>query len=122
MLRPELLRRWSLAAGASVLLCLALLGTGARASMPPVPELRAAAAATMPSTGTPMASDGMPCALCFVAAAPSPQTFAGEGKEPEPLTWWVHAQPTPSEARFRVLDIAPREHVPIRVAFCRWLD
>jgi len=121
MLRPERLGRWRAEAGALVLICLALLGTCAQAAMLQDREFRATAAASAPSTGMPMASDGVPCALCFVAPTPSPRTFTAESKEPEPSTWWILDQRAPSETRFQVLEHSP-ERVPIRVAFCRWLD
>ncbi len=124
MQRPERLRGWCVFIGAALLLCVALVGTGARASILSVPsmqEARATTASTMTASGMPMVSDGMPCALCYIAPAVSPHAFKGEGKEPEPLSWWVHAEPTPAAARIPA-TVSRRDRVPIRVAFCRWLD
>ena len=121
MLRPERLRGWCAFVGAALLICVVLAGTGARASALAIPEARAATASTMAAPGMPMVSDGMPCALCYIAPTPSPHAFTGEGKEPEPLTWWVHAEPIPAAVRF-LTTVSRRDRVPIRVAFCRWLD
>lgn len=71
MPRPEHLRRWCVVVGAAVWLCLALLGTGARASIPPMQEARAGLAPSMAAQGMSIASDKMPCALCFIAPTPS---------------------------------------------------
>lgn len=121
MRRPDHLRAWCAFFGAALLLCAVLAGTSARASGLSIQEARAATASTMVAPGMPMVSDGMPCALCYIAPAASPHTFTGEGKEPELLTWWVHAPPTPAPARFLASE-GRRDRVPIRVAFCRWLD
>lgn len=121
MRQPDHLRSWCTFVGAALLLCVALAATGARASVGSMPEARAATASTMAAPGMPMVSDGMPCALCYIAPTPSPHAFTGEGKEPEPLTWWVHAEPTPAAVRF-LTTARPRDRVPIRLAFCRWLD
>lgn len=121
MLRPESLRRSCAFVGAALLICMALAGAGARASVLAMQEARAATVATMAAPGMPMVSDGMPCALCYIAPIPSPHAFTGEGKEPEPVTWWVHAEPVPAAVRF-LTTVSCRDRVPIRVAFCRWLD
>ena len=118
---PDHLRAWCAFVGAALLLCVALAGTGARASVLSMQEARAATASTVVAPGKPMVSDGTPCALCYVAPAPSPHAFTGEGKETEPLTWCVHAEPLPAGVRFLTTGTR-RDRVPIRVAFCRWLD
>ena len=121
MPRPEHFNRWCLAVGAAVFLCLALMTAGARASATPMQEMSASAVSPVAVQSMPMASDCRPCALCYVAPTPSLHAFTGEGKEPEPLTWWVHAEPTPAAVRF-LTSVSRRDRVPIRVAFCRWLD
>lgn len=121
MLRPESLRRWCTFVGAALLLCVVVAGTGARASVLSMQEVRATTASTGDAAGMPMASGSRPCALCYITATPSPHAFTGEGKEPEPLTWWVHAEPPPAAVRF-LTTVGRRDRVPIRVAFCRWLD
>ena len=121
MRRPDNLRAWCAFVVAALLLCVSLAGTGARASMSSIPEARATTASTMAAPGMPTASHGMPCALCYVAPTPSPHAFTGEGKEPAPQTWWVHAKPTLAAVRF-LTTVRRRDQVPIRVAFCRWLD
>ena len=121
MQRPDRRRAWCAFVGAALLLCVALAAAGARASVLSVPEARATSASTMATPDMPMVSAGMPCALCYVVPTSSPSAFTGEGKEPEPLTWWVHAEPTPAAVRF-LTSVSRRDRVPIRVAFCRWLD
>jgi hypothetical protein len=121
VLRPESLRRWCAFVGAALLLCVAVAGTGARASVLSMQEVRATTASTGDAAGMPMASGSMPCLLCCIAPASTPHAFTGEGKEPEPLTWWVHAEPPPAAVRF-LTTVGRRDRVPIRVAFCRWLD
>ena len=86
MLRPESLRRWCAFVGAALLLCVVVAGTGARASVLSMQEVRATTASTGDAAGMPMASGSRPCALCYITATPSPHAFTGEGKEPEPLT------------------------------------
>ena len=121
MRRPDHLRAWCAFVGTALLFCVVLAGTGARASGLSIQEARAATASTMAAPGMPMVSDGMPCALCYIAPTPSSHAFTGEGKEPEPLTWWVHAGLAPAAVRF-LTTVSRRDRVPIRVAFCRWLD
>lgn len=121
MRRPDHLRGWCAFVGAALLLCVALAGAGAGASVLSMQEARAATASTMAAPGMPMVSDGMPCALCYVAPTPSSHAFTGERNEPEPLTWWLRAEPMPAAVRF-LTTVSRRDRVPIRVAFCRWLD
>jgi hypothetical protein len=101
-------------------LCLALIGTGARAASLAMPEVRATPA-EVTSHGMPAASDCMPCALCYVAPAPSSHVVTIEAKEFESITWWVPVPPAPTVRRF-LSNPRCREHVPIRISFCRWLD
>lgn len=121
MRRPDRLCRWRAFVSAWVLVCLALLGDGVRASMPTPQDARTVMVSSMASPSMPMASDRMPCVTCCIAPAPSTHGFNGEGKEPEAATWWVHDQRTP--ATVRLLETgSSRLKVPIRIAFCRWLD
>lgn len=121
MLRPERIRgRWAFI-GVALLLCVALVGTGTRASVTAMQEVRATTALTITGPVMPMASGSRACVLCYIAPIPSPHVFNGEGKEAEPRTWWVRAEPIPAAVRF-LTTVSRRERVPIRVAFCRWLD
>jgi hypothetical protein len=113
--------RWHTFASVWVLVCLALLGGGVRASVPTLQEARPVMVSAMAAPSMPMASDGMPCATCCIAPAPSTHAFSGEGKEPESATWWVHEQRTPETVRFLETG-SSRVKVPIRIAYCRWLD
>jgi len=106
--------------GAVVFLCVAL-GSGVRAAAPPMQEMAAAAPMPAAAQSMPVASNCMPCALCYVAPAPSAQTTTGEGKEPESATWWPLDPAIPSTVRFLAGEDS-RVPVPIRIAFCRWLD
>lgn len=121
MPRSDLFGRWRLALGAAVFLWVALLASGAGASAPPMQEMSASAASLVAAQSMPKASDRMPCALCYVAPAPSAHTTTGEGKEPESATWWARGQPIPSTVRFLAGEDS-RVPVPIRIAFCRRLD
>ena len=121
MRRPEHLRAGCAFACAALLFCLALAGSGAHASVPAMQDAWSTPASTMVAPSMPMVSDGMPCALCYIAPTPSSHAFTGENKEPEPLTWWVHAEPIPAAVRF-LTTVSRRDRVPIRVALCRWLD
>ena len=104
-----------------VLMCLAMFGGGAQAFVPTLQEARPVMVSAMASPSMPMASDHMPCATCCMAPAPSTHGFNGEGKEPESATWWVHEQRTPETVRFLETGSSPVK-VPIRIAYCRWLD
>jgi hypothetical protein len=102
-------------------MCLALLGGGAQAVVPTLQDMRPVVVSAMASQSMPMASDRMPCATCCIAPAPSTHGFNGEGKEPEPPAWWVHDQRNPTKVRFLETG-SSRVPVPIRIAYCRWLD
>jgi hypothetical protein len=104
-----------------VLVCLALLGGGARAFAPTLLEVRPMMVSAMASPSMPTVSDCMPCAVCCIAPAPSTHGFNGEGNEPEASTWRVHAQRTPATVRFLEAG-SSQVPVPVRIAFCRWLD
>ena len=121
-MRPlDRLHRWRALSSFALLVCLALLGGGARASAPAIQEARPAMVSTMAAPSMPMASDRMPCAVCCIAPAPSTHGFSGEGKEPESPAWCVHDQRTPATVRFLETG-SSRVKVPIRIAYCRWLD
>ncbi|MBI2752372.1 MAG: hypothetical protein HYX46_02490 [Betaproteobacteria bacterium] len=105
----------------ALLVCLALLGGGARASAPAIQEARPVMVSAMASPSVPMASDRMPCATCCIAPAPSTHGFNGEGKEPESATWWVRHKRAPATVRFLETG-SSRVQLPIRIAYCKWLD
>lgn len=121
MAQPERKKHWRAFAACLAWACLALIGTGARASGLATQELRAEPAATAPSEHMPGIADCMPCALCLVAPAPSEHTFSAEAKEVEPSALRPRVAPTPPAIRIPPKSTY-REHVPIRIAFCRWLD
>lgn len=113
--------RWAAIATALVWLCLALIGTDAHASSSAMPEVWATPDAATTSQGVPAALDCMPCALCYVAPAPSSNVVTVVANEFESSTWWVHTPAAPTQRRF-LSNPRCLEHVPIRIAFCRWLD
>jgi hypothetical protein len=119
--RLDRLCRWQVSVSAWVLVCLALLGRGASASVPTLQEAPPVMVSTTASPSMPMASDRMPCATCCIAPAPSTHGFNDEGKEPESTSWWVHEQRSAATVRFLETG-SSRVKVPIRIAYCRWLD
>ena len=121
MLRHECSRRCrTLAAGLAWAL-LALIGAGAHAANLAAHEMRPGAAAAAADERIPAAMDCDPCALCFVAPAPGPHTFTVDAKETGPRILFAAASSASAVFRFPARSTR-REHVPIRIAFCRWLD
>jgi hypothetical protein len=116
MARPERLRPWRALFGVATFLCLAWTGQGVHASALSIPEAREVVSPSMP-----MASDRMPCALCYTAPDPVPHSLSGKCAEPPPKEWWAIAQ---NHARMvRQMRVGSRRrHLPIRIAYCRWLD
>ena len=110
MRRPK---RWRGAVAAIVLMGLALLGTGVSAMGSSMPEAEGKPVSAM--------SDGMPCALCYIAPAPSPTVSTDEVTEPASLIWWVHPEPPRNEVKPTV-RVRRRDRVPIRVTLCRWTN
>ncbi|MGH8847193.1 MAG: hypothetical protein ACREXQ_08160 [Polaromonas sp.] len=121
----ERLGRWPALRSGMLLLCLTLFGMGARAAVSsrqevgPIVALATASMADMQSM--PAALDGRPCAVCYVAPAPSTHGFSGENQEPKEPGWPACARPAADSAwRFDTGGWRPRW--PVRIAFCRWLD
>ena len=119
MRQPDRLGRWGGLRGLVLWLCLVLLGAGVQAAPRAMQEAKATSAATMDSRSMPAFMDCMPCAGCYLA--PAPQGFSGEGKEPKELVWRVPAIPLP-DADDWIDSGGWRPRVPVRIAFCRWLD
>ncbi|VTU44391.1 hypothetical protein [Variovorax sp. RA8] len=120
MARAECLRRWRARFGVALFLCLALLGAGARASMPVMQQAGPQAISIIASESMPMASDRMPCARCYVAPAPASHGFSGECREHEAPIWRVHA---PSMLDAENFDMGGQlVRLPVRILYCRWLD
>ena len=122
----ERLRRGHTLSGA-LLLCLTLVGVGAeaRSASASSQEARPVMAPAMVSMADakPMLglADCAPCAGCYIAPAPATHGFSGEGKEPEEPVWRVPAAPL-ADADDRIDSGGSRPRVPVRIAFCRWLD
>ncbi len=72
-----------------------------------MPEVRATPAAAITSQGVPAVSNYMPCALCYIAPAPSSHVVTVEAKEFESFTWWVHVPPRTGRAPLRVQPSLP---------------
>lgn len=121
----ERLCRWPAFRSVMLLLCLALFGMGARAAVSPMQEvgpiIALATTEMADMQSIPATLDCRPCAVCYVAPAPSTHGFSGEYEEPEEPVWRVCARPAPDSAwRFDTGGWRPRW--PVRIAFCRWLD
>ena len=105
----------------ALLLWLALLGAGATASIPMRSEAGPVAASGMASGSMPMTTNCMPCALCYIAPAPTRQGFSGQCHEPAAPIWRIHAPPAPASAWLFDRRVW-RTRLPVRIAYCRWLD
>jgi hypothetical protein len=110
--------------GAWVFLCLALVSGTSRASMTsmaPTAEARPMVASAMPAAVMPQMLDCMPCAGCYVAPAPVAQGVSAEPGGTNEPAWRVHdpAQPDTTQTS-NPGGWPPR--LPVRIAYCRWLD
>lgn len=75
----------------------------------------------MDSHAKPQMSDSMPCAQCFAAPAPAVQGVGAEPGEPIEPAWRTQGSATPDLSVF--MDAGDRlPRLPVRIAFCRWLD
>lgn len=119
---PERLQRCRALVYVALLLCLTLLGTGARASVATMQDAGPVAISVMVSESTPMASDCMPCVRCYIAPAPSTPGISCESTErEEPVLAWPVQTTSPAPTWF--FDTRGwRLRWPVRIAFCRWLD
>ncbi|OUM00374.1 hypothetical protein [Variovorax sp. JS1663] len=120
MARPECLQRWRALFGVALFLCLALLGVGARASIPGMQHAGPVAISVMVSESMQTVADCMPCARCYVAPAPVTQGFSGEGKTPDEPFWRVRSPSVPDTEYFETGG----RHVglPVSILYCRWLN
>ena len=106
-------------------LTLVCVGANARSLLASVEQARpvtVSATASM-SDAQSMASlvDSAPCASCYLAPALSTQGFSGEAKEPGTPKWHVHSVPLPRDD-CRLDTEEQQAGLPVRIAFCRWLD
>ena len=84
-------------------------------------EARPMATSTMPSAAMPQMLDCLPCARCYVAAAPVAVGVSAEPAGTDEPAWRVHDPALPYT--IRAIDTGPGRHdFPVRIAFCRWLD
>lgn len=115
------LRVWRAVASLAVWLC-ALHGTSASANPASAHEARSAPAVSIVGKPSmPMASDRMPCAMCFMAPIPATQGFGGECGEPEEAGWPLRAPcEVPVSVRFDSGGGFPR--LPLCIVYCRWRD
>lgn len=78
-------------------------------------------ASAMASHARPQMSDSMPCARCFAAPAPAVQGVSAEPGEPTEPAWRAHATAAPDSCL--LMDAGNQlPRLPVRIAFCRWLD
>ena len=114
---------WSRVLSSVALLAwLMLLGAAAAASPVPVGEEAGAPVVSgMAPSSMPMTSDCMPCAICCMAPAPVTQGFSGQGHGPDAPSWRVNAphEPRPPGS---LRKGGLRACLPMRIAYCRWLD
>jgi hypothetical protein len=103
-------------------LCLTWTGIGVEAAGAASQQAATSASTTLVPMPMPMASDRMPCALCYAAPGPVPYGGGGSSAAQEATVRWV------PQARPSTELVGPRAHkrcqgrVPIRIAYCRWLD
>ena len=65
--------------------------------------------------------DCCPCAACCTAPVPAAHSFSGESREASTPTW--HVLPRRTDSSARTVDTRGRRTLlPVRIAFCRWLD
>lgn len=104
---------------AALVLCAAGMAGPAHAAgsvMKTVPEMTQAVARANPMS---RAFDGLPCASCYMAPAPTVHGFTGELEEPKQAAWQLLAKPSASTQK--PLDLPKREEsVPLRVTYCCW--
>lgn len=118
---PDLHWRSLALVGAWLVLCPVPMSGEARASMTTMPEARSMPASAGPSVPMPQMRDCMPCIGCFLAPAPVAQGVNGEPSEPREPAERVPDAVMPN--RLGWIDAGARPpQLPVRIAFCRWLD
>ena len=111
----------------ALLLFLTLVGVGAEARSAPASsqEARSVVAPAMVSMADahqmPGLANCLPCAGCYIAPAPATHGFSGEGKEPEARAWHVHKVPVSTDDGCLHIG-GEHQRLPVRIAFCRWMD
>lgn len=105
-----------------LLLCALLLVVNARAATAELEARPVGAMGTMLRGHSIVdAMDCPPCIGCYTAPAPSLQGFSGETRQPDESAWPLHA--AEARAPIRTFDDGGRRaSMPVRIAFCRWLD
>lgn len=75
----------------------------------------------MPASAMPQMLDCLPCAGCYVAPAPTVQGGSAEpGQSGEPA-WRCHSVALSDATRAADTGGWP-PRLPVRIAYCRWLD
>lgn len=123
MHRPERHFRPLALLGVWAILCLTLVSGRAFASMTPMAEVRPMAAMAMASPAMAMARmlDCTPCVRCYVAPATVAQGVGEESDARHEPAWRVRL-PTLPDATRSVDTAGWHPRLPVRIAFCRWLD
>ncbi|WP_137860694.1 MULTISPECIES: hypothetical protein [Variovorax] len=112
---------WLVVVGACSFLLLAFFSGAGQAAMAHALEARPVNAPAMGLEPVPKALDDRPCVACHIAPGPVMYGF-GELREPlAKASWQAYAAsfpgtPVAAEHEDRQL------RVPVRIAFCRWLD
>jgi len=113
---------WHALGSAVALLCLALPnaapGASARTTQQARPLESSATAFAQPSM--PMATDRMPCVRSCLAPVPSAQSLGAECPPPdEPPSRFLAS---PVDAAWRFDTGGGHARLPLRLAYCRWLN
>ena len=120
MMRPE--RHLGPLAAISVVLVLflTLCAAGPRASIASATEFESAAVSMTAGPSVPASMDDAPCFACYIASPSAPRGPGGQCKEPAERSWRIHLPPVPDTVFF---DTGGRHvRLPVRTAFCRWLN
>lgn len=118
---PERCSRTIAFVGAWMFLCLALVSGASRASTASMAEARPMVVLAMPAAAMPQMLDCPPCARCYVAPAPVAHGVSAEPAGTDEPTWRVHDPALPYTIRAIDTGVWP-PRLPLRIAFCRWLD
>ena len=121
MRRLEQLHRWRAMGGVALLLWLVLFDTPAMAAMPAMQEVGPVVASAMGSESMPEVSDCVTCVLCCIAPAPTTFGSSGECKESHESVWRLFA-PSLLHSTRGIDAAGAQARLPVRIAFCRWLD
>jgi hypothetical protein len=73
------------------------------------------------SEHVPDMADGHDCAMCRAAPVPAAQSVGEQSKAVMPKAWYAHLD-LPVEPFSRLGLSLAQTSLPVRIAFCRWLN